>query len=234
MTWREHVHPHGPLVEVVPGLWQLTGSLPRSPLQRNMALWRVPGGTAIHSAVCADEPTMAEIEALGVPRVLVVPNGFHRADAARFKARYPEIQVVAPRASRDRVARVVPVDACAEDALPPLGTACLAPDGLAPAELVYRVPCDGERVALVFCDALFHHPHVPGVTGWVLRHVTRSTGELGITRIGRWLMLRDKAQFRAFLERLADTPGLAAVLVAHGDAIVEGPADALRAAAGRV
>jgi hypothetical protein len=51
-TWKEHVHPHGDLVELTEGLWIVTGSLPRSGLPRNMVVYRLrDGGLLIHSAI---------------------------------------------------------------------------------------------------------------------------------------------------------------------------------------
>lgn len=38
---------------------------------------------------------MAELEAFGNLRYFVVPNGFHRQDALVWKARYPQLKVVA-------------------------------------------------------------------------------------------------------------------------------------------
>ena len=128
---------------------------------------------------------------------------------------------------------VLPVEGVAEEVLPPLGTECLTPSGLKPAELIYRVPCDDGRHALVVCDCLFNHADVPGLMGWVFKRITRSTGPFGITGLGRWLMLQDSIAFAAFLRETA-VDDLAAISVGHGDALVDDPAARLREAADRV
>lgn len=62
--WEKHVLPHGDLEQLAPGLWQVTGSLERNPLPRNMQIWRAPsGGLLIHSAICLDEAGMAKVDA---------------------------------------------------------------------------------------------------------------------------------------------------------------------------
>ena len=234
MSWSDHVHPHGPLVELAPGFWQVTGSMPRGALRRNMAIWRAGDGLVIHSCVCLEQAGMAAIEALGEPRILVVPNRFHRHDAVRFRERYPRIRVVAAPGTRAQVEKVIAVDADAREALDGLGTECLLAPGLKPWEYVFRVPTDDGRHGLVFADALFNHKHAAGFEGWILRNITGSTGAFGITRLGRWMMLRDRALFAGFLRELADAEGLAAISVAHGEALVDDPAGALRQAAERV
>lgn len=233
MSW--DVYPHGELVVVADGLWMVTGSMKGGGLPRNMVAWRMPaGGLWIHSAVNLDEAHMAELEALGSPAVLVVPNGFHRADAPAWKARYPGLQVVAPAASRVRVEKVLPCDATAEEVLPARGVICHLPDGLKPAELVYELPLPDGRHALVLTDVLFNiEAHLPGPAGFFLRYVTGSTGHFGPTRLSRLMLVSDGKAFASWLRRQADRPGLAAILVAHGAPVTGDCADKLRMAAAR-
>lgn len=224
--------PHGEIEEILPGLWQVTGSLPRGGLPRNMVLWRLPGGGLwVHSAVSLEPAAMRYLEALGRPEVMVVPNGFHRLDAPAWKARYPELQVVAPAASRKKVEEVVPVDATVEEALPAHGIVVHQPDGLKPAECWYELPIEGGRHALVCTDTLFNMPqHLSGFEGFVFRYVTASTGHFGTTRLSRLALVKDASALAGWLQAQADRPGLAAVLVAHGDAVVDDVAGRLRAA----
>lgn len=232
-TWESHVSAHGPLVEVVPGLWQVTGKGP--PLDRNMVVWRLPdGGLCVHSVVAVDPPTLAAIEALGAPRVMIVPNGFHRKDAAVWKQRFPALVVLAPAAARDRVAQVVPVDATCEERCASLGFRFHVPDGTRPGELAYELDLPSGR-ALVVADLLFNLPTAPpGLNGFVLTYITASIGPLGISRVFRLLALLDRVKYAAFIESLADTPNLVALTVAHGDAVTHNVPEALRAAASRI
>lgn len=227
------VYPHGPLQELAPGLWQVTGSTPRSVLPRNMVVFRLPdGGLWIHSGVALDEPGMAGLEALGQPRVLVVPNAFHRMDAPFYKQRYPGVQVVCPAVSERRVTARVAVDGYAEELLPPLGIICHQPAGMRPFELAYELPL-AEGRALVVTDLLFNLRLLPGFGGWLLR-VGGSAGFFGITALGRLMGLKDWAAFKAWLEAMAGLPGLRAICVAHGEAILADCAGRLREAAARL
>ncbi|NCG19143.1 MAG: hypothetical protein GWP91_09035 [Rhodobacterales bacterium] len=236
MTWSKHLFPHGPLTEVIPGIWQVTGSLRPAGdgLPRNMVVWKLPdGGVCIHNGVVLDDKTQAELEALGTPTVLIVPNGFHRSDAAVYKARYPNLTVVAPRAAIKAVAKVVPVDQACEEALPAYSIDVLTPDGLKPSELVYKVKTATGHVLLV-TDMLFNLDHMPGVIDWILRHITTSTGHFGVTRLGRWLMLKNGVELAAWIHKRADEPGLQGVGVGHGAVVVDDVAQQLHSAADRI
>ena len=229
-TWNAHVLPHGPLVQLAPRVWQLTGTVPRMALPRNMTLWRMDdGGLWVHSAIACDEPTVAQIEALGPPRVLVVPSGMHRLDAAVWKARWPALRVVCPEGSRAKVTEVLPVDAPDTDVA---GVLAHPIPGLKDVEHAYALDA-GAGGALVFCDALFNVPHQPGFGGFVLKLIG-STGFFGLTRIGRFALLQDATAYAAWLRARADDPDLALVCLSHGSAVLADPAVKLREAADRL
>lgn len=79
-------------------------------LQRQMVIAADGAGRLlIHSCVALGAAEQARLEALDEPTWLVVPNGFHRLDAAAYKRRYPRLIVIAPEGSRARVAEVVDV-----------------------------------------------------------------------------------------------------------------------------
>lgn len=231
-SWESHVKPHGPLAEVVPGLWQVTGS---GVMPRNMAVARMPGGGLwLHSVVALDEAGMAALEALGTPEVLVVPNGYHRMDIGVYKARYPKARVVAPAASRKKVEEVVPVDATCEEVAGDLGVTVLVPQGATPFELMYELPVEGGR-ALVCADLLFNLTQAPpGFQGFVLKYVTASIGPLKISRVFRMLALVDRATYGRWVGSIADRPGLRALCVGHGDAVTGDVSGALREASARI
>ncbi len=224
------VLPHGPLVQLSPRVWQLTGSVPGLPIPRNMTLWRMDdGGVWVHSAVACDDPTMAEIEALGPPAVLVVPSDIHRLDAAAWKRRYPAIRVVCPDGAREQVAAVVPVDGPDTD-VPGVVTHALP--GLKPREHAYELDAGAGR-ALVFCDALQNVRHQPGLAGLVFSLIG-STGAFGVTRITRWRLVTDAPAFAAWLRARAEEPDLALLCLCHGDPVLADPAVKLRDAADRL
>lgn len=225
--WAKHVLPHGPLTQLAPRVWQLTGTLPNMALPRNMTIWRMgDGGLWIHSAIACDEATVAQIEALGPPAVLVVPNGMHRLDATAWKARWPALRVVCPEASRAKVTALLPVDGPDTDVD---GVNAISIPGLKDVEHAYALDAGAGR-ALVFCDALFNLRHQPGFGGFLLK-VLGSSGFFGMTRIGRFSLLQDAGAFAAWLRARASEPDLALLCVSHGDPVLADPAVKLREAA---
>ena len=218
MSWK--CCPHGPITPVVDGVWQVQGTLPGgNPLPRTMVIWRLPrGGLCVHSAVNLSEEGMSELEALGTPEILLVPNRFHRMDAAAWKARYPQIQVIAPKAARRFVDSVVPTEADCETVLPPLGVQAIHAGGLKPLECIYKVGPDS-GYALIFTDTLFNvREHLPGFSGFVMRYLTGSTGFFGLTRLARLFGLASAADYKAWLGEQKQA-ALAAIVVAHGPPI---------------
>lgn len=130
-TWNSHVSAHGPIEELRPGLWHVTGSLQRSPLPRNMVIWRTPTkGLLIHSAICLHEEQMSELNALGEITHIIVPCEMHRADVGQYQQRYPNAVVLAPSCSHKKVHQVVKKCQSLEDGLTDLGITIHRPDGL--------------------------------------------------------------------------------------------------------
>jgi hypothetical protein len=228
-TWK--VLEHGPLVQLADNLWWVDGEVPRMALRRACTIARRDdGGLVVHSAICLDEPTQAAVEGLGPIAHVIVPNHFHRIDAPRYAARYPDARIVAPRGGRSKIADVVRVDLTA-DAFPNGDDVAVLPfDGTHGQENVLRVRSE-DGVTLVFNDALFNVPHRSGFGGLVLRAIGSSGGPKA-TPIARFGLYKDKPTARACLEALAETPDLVRVIPGHGDIIRDDPAGVLRAVAG--
>lgn len=187
------------------------------------------GNLAVHSAVCCSAETVAAIEALGPVRWIIVPSGHHRMDAPAWKARFPDAKVVTTPASQKRVAQVVPVDGD-YSALPAGAVTWQVLDGV-PAEGVFLHRAPDDSVTYVFNDAFMNLPdRLPGFKGWVVGAIG-STGGPKVTNTAKWFIVKDRAAYAAHLRRLADTPGLARVVPAHGAIDTDDPAAALRRAA---
>lgn len=223
---------HGPLTQLADGLWHVDATLELLPIGRRMVILRMGDGTiGIHGAVSCNRETLAAIEALGSVRSIIVPSGHHRMDAPAWKARFPDAKVVAMPASQARVAALVPVDGD-YGALPTGGGAVSwqALDGV-PAEGVFRHRAPDGAVTIVFNDAFMNLPDsLPGVKGWVVKLVG-STGGPKVTNTAKWFIVKDRPAYAAHLRRLADTPGLARLVPAHGAILTDDPAGALRRAA---
>jgi hypothetical protein len=228
-TWK--VLPHSPIEKLSENLWRVEGDLPNMPLKRVMAIAkRADGDLVIHNGVALSPSAMAEIDAFGKVRYIIVPNGFHRMDARVYKDRYPEARVLCPRGCKKKVEEVVPVDGAYEDFPADAAVSLETLEGVGEQEGVMIVKSQ-DGASLVFNDALFNMPHVPGAHGFVLRYITASSGGLKVSRIARLFIVKDRAAYRTQLERLAETPSLRRILVAHHETVKEGAAEALRAVA---
>lgn len=228
-TWK--VLPHRPIEHLADNLWRVEGGLEHMPLKRVMTVARrQDGGLVIHNAIALDDAAMAALDAWGPVTALLVPNGYHRLDARIFKQRYPAARVYCPRGATKKVEEVVPVDGSYEDfpADDTIELETLAGIKEQEGVMLVRSP-DG--VTLVFNDAIFNMPHVPGFSGWILKHITQSTGGPRVSRIARLALIKDKAAFRADLERLADTPELRRLIVSHHCMVEGDAASAIRQAA---
>jgi hypothetical protein len=222
------VLPHKPIERLSERLWRIEGALPSMPLQRVMAIARrSDGGLVVHNAIAVDDAALAQLAAWGPVAAIVVPSGYHRLDAGVFHERYPAARVICPRGARARVEQVVPVTGGYEDEPADPAIALETLDGTAANEGVMIVR-DGDGASLVFNDVVFNMPHQRGVSGFVLRWITGSTGGPRVSRVARWFIARDKPALRGHLERLAATPGLRRIVVSHHEVIDREPAQVLR------
>lgn len=232
--------PHGELEPLAENVWWVEGRLPNMKLKRTMVVARLPGGDlALHSAIALDDPGMAALEALGRPAWMVVPNGWHRLDAARYKARYPEMRVVCPAGSKKRVEQMVPVDGTYDD---PGG---LDPDG---ATITFEGFGDKKKmegcmlvqsadgVTCVFGDSLFNLPHQKGGFWFLYGRLMGSTGGPRVTLLGRLMLLIGGATkaYKGWLNRTADRGDVVRLVPGHGHVITEDASAVLRQVASRL
>ena len=221
------VYPHDPIEKLADNVWRVSGKL--GDIQRQMVLARrKDGGVVVYNAVAMDEPQMTELEAWGKPAVLVVPNGYHRVDAAIWKKRYPDLKVVAPRKGAKRIGKIVPVDAITDDAPSDEHVKLFAMDGCE-FETCLEVR-SGDDVTLSFCDTILNVPKRRGMIGFMLS----PSGQVSAPRMMRWIAIKDRRAFAAHLEKLAALPGLRRVLFGHGAPVTDHPAAALRKVAAQL
>jgi hypothetical protein len=226
------IFPHGDPQELMPGVWVVTGALP-FPLKREMTIAKLSDGSLLlHSVIAMNDAAMAKLDALGKPSVMIVPHGSHRLDPPFYKARYPEIRVVAPAAARAKIEEVIKVDATSEESLPAHGVRVHAVNGFKNGELAYELDTPGGKL-LILSDAVANHDPPAGLGGWFMSVVAGGIKgrKLGIPRIVRRMILSDKAAARASLEKLAEIPDVKALTVAHGRPITDGVSAALKEAA---
>jgi hypothetical protein len=221
--------PHGPVLEAGQNILTVAGDIPM-PLgnfPRRMTVVGLQGErTAIYSAIALQDEEMARIETLGRPTVLIVPSGNHRLDAKIWKSRYPKLKILAPPGALEKVEEAVPVDATASILEDPDvrfdvvgGT-----DGQEAALMVRR-----EDGATLICnDIIGHVAHPHGLGANLMARLMGFGGDQPqVPRVIRHRVIADDkalaAQFRAW----AAEPGLARIIVSHGEPITDNPAGAL-------
>jgi hypothetical protein len=181
--------------------------------------------SVIFSAIAVDEAAMREVEAVGKPAFLIVPNGHHRLDAAAWKKRYPKIKVLCPPGAKDKVGEAVPVDST-DDILgeKDVDFVIVAGTGGAEAALVVR----RERgTTLVVNDVIANVRNPRGLGakamarlfGFGVRHPQ-------VPRVVKRAMVKDRNVLARQLRRWAKLPGLVRVMPSHGD-IIDEPAPVL-------
>ena len=158
------VFPHGPVETIDDGIFSVEGEIrmPLGTFPRRMTIAALAsGGSVVFSPVALHEPAMREIEALGPPRFMVVPNGFHRLDARIWKQRYPHIKVICPPGAKKRVAQAVAVDATS-DILGDESIGFIITDGTRRAESALLVQRSAGST-LVINDLVSHIRHPKGL-----------------------------------------------------------------------
>ena len=228
----EHkIFPHGAPREIVPGLWQVRGSLP-FPLPRNMTVYRLPdGGLLLHSVVAMSDEGLAALERLGKPVAMLVPHTMHVMDAPFYKARYPELRVIAPADAAARIPGVA-VEGSPDEILPKLGLRHRTAPGMKVSEIVLDLPIEGGR-ALVFTDLVGGGVKPKGLADRIVMGLLGPPGGSGVARVVKLRQIADKEAVRRFLRELA-TPDVRLVAAAHSPPIRERCAEMLEDAAARL
>ncbi|QTC90878.1 hypothetical protein [Brevundimonas goettingensis] len=223
------VGPHGAIETVDEGLISVAGEIvmPLGRFPRRMTAVRLKdGGVVIWSAIALDDAGMAELEAFGAPRFLIVPNAGHRLDARLFKDRYPGLTVVAPEGSHEAVEAAVPVDAT-EDVFGDPGVRFVTVAGTAAAESALIVTRSG-GTTLITNDIIGHVTHPHGLGANVMtRLFDYGVHEPSIPRTIR-RFIKDKAALAAQMRDWAALPDLKRIIVSHVDPITDAPAEHLR------
>lgn len=223
------VFPHGPVETIDDGILSVQGEI-RMPLgrfPRRMTVVKLGDGrTAIFSAVALNEAAMREIETLGTPAFLVVPNGFHRTDARPFKLRYPQLKVICPPGARRRVEQAVAVDATS-DILADTAVEFVIVPGMGEGEGALVIRRYG-RTTLILNDIISNVRHPQGVGAKIMARLFGfGVNGARMAREVKWLFVKDKAALAGQLREWAAMPGLTRIIPSHGE-IIDAPQAVLR------
>lgn len=225
------IHPHGPLVEVADNLWQVKGTLPAVPIERNMTVFRTKDRRLVlYSVVAMDDAGMTALERLGTPAYMVIPHLRHHMDVPFYKARYPQLRVIAPEWT--------PVDGVTIDGgldeLAQFDIRAGVVPGSTHQDVVLDFPLSNGR-ALCVCELLVHPPTtMGGMWSLVAKIFGPPGGGFGIARAVRLREVRDPKRVKRWLEWLAQRTDLRLLLVGHGEPIMRDVPSALLRAATQV
>lgn len=220
------VLPHDPsLIQLEDNLWTIEGTIKTVPMPRRMVIVRLQDNSLLlHNAIALNDQLMSEIESLGRIAWMIVPSGYHRIDAMRYKTRYPDIKVISPKGAFKRVKQCVPVDLDYEEADKQFSEDAsvrlshLA--GINQCEGVLQV-LSGNRQTLVMNDAVFNLNHLPGLFGLIYGRLLGHAGSLQIPRAFRWVLLKNRKAFSDNLLQLSREPGLERLIPGHGTILHE-------------
>lgn len=223
------IHPHGQLTPVEDNILTVTGTIlmPAGRLPRRMTVVRLRDRRLVLFSVMAlDDEQMAVLEAFGEPAFMIVPNDHHRLDARSWRERYPGLRVIAPAGSRQKVEKVVLVDATFGDFGDP-SVRFVAVGGTAEKEAALEV--HGETgTTLILNDLVGNIRDASGFSGWFLRLMGFAGDEPHIPFPIKRAMIESKGQVRDQLLTWAAMSSLRRILVSHGEPIENDPRGALR------
>jgi hypothetical protein len=223
------VLPHGKLTPIDSDMLTVTGDIPMpvGNLKRRMTVVRLQDSRLIiFSAIALNEDEMHGLENFGTPAFLIVPTDHHRLDSKTWKDRYPAMQVIAPVGAREKIEKVVAVDATDTDFGDPNVTLIAVP-GTGERELALEVRRTG-GATLVLNDIVGNVRDASGFAGWMLRLMGFAGNEPQIPLPIKLSLVQDKTALARQLRQWAELPSLKRILVSHGSTIEDDPSGALR------
>ena len=226
-TWT--VLPHEPIEKHSENFWSVSGKMPSGNQRRMTVARRADGKLVVHNPIALDDAEMKEIEALGQPGFVIVPNAFHRQDAAIYKQRYPQASVLCPQTARAKVSQVVEVSGNLDEMPKDADVELFHLRGMKEREGALRVRSQG-GTSVVFNDTLLNMEP----TGLGAAMFMGPLGTLSVPRFTRWVMMKNGAELKQHLQELAASPGLNRVVPGHGKLVEAGAASALQQAAARL
>jgi hypothetical protein len=223
------VFPHGPVQRIDEAIFSVEGDIrmPLGTFPRRMTVVSLASGrTAVFSPVALHEPAMREIEQLGAPTILIVPNGFHRLDSRIWKQRYPDMRVICPPGARARVERAVKVDATS-DILADADVDFIIAKGTRKMESALLVR-RGAGTTLVLNDLISNIRHPKGIGANIIARLFGfGVKRPQMAREVKWLLVRDKRALARQMREWAAIADLKRIIVSHGEIIATAPAAVL-------
>ena len=187
------------------------------------------GGLFAHSPVLLDQPTKADLDALGPLRFVVAPNRFHHLFVADYIRAYSEAKFYgAPGLDSKR--KDLRFDAILDDTPPGAWSGQID-------QLVFRAfPPLNEVVffhrasrSLIVTDLLFNVRASESAYTRFLMRLDGGWGQVAVARSFRWLIKMRRAQARATVDRILSWD-FDRLIVTHGEVVASSAKEAVRAA----
>ncbi len=175
------------------------------------------GDLLVHSPTWIDEETLAQLRALGTPRILFAPNHFHHLSLQRYRELFPEATVVASAGAIPRLrARGHEGLRSTDDVALPSGMRWLVPEGTRSGEAWVSIDGEGGPTWIV-CDAFFNAPApLRGLEGAMLR-LAKTGRALSIGMTYTLMCIRDKPRYREWVIDAVAREKPRSMLFSHGD-----------------
>jgi hypothetical protein len=221
---------HDPIEKLEDNLWSVQGDVPGVPFKRRMFIIKRSDGSLMFfgAAIPLEEAALAEVNAWGRPAMLVLPHDQHMIDARPFSEKL-SLPVYGPKACEAKLRARVEIAGMTED-IPADPTVEIVPvAGAKSAEVAIIVrSAGGQRVSLLVADAIQNNARA---NVGMLPRLMGFAGGPKVVPIFKMMFLKDKAALKKQLGAWGDLPGLARVMVCHGDTVTDGAGAALKAAA---
>jgi hypothetical protein len=221
---------HDPIEKLEDNLWSVQGDVPGVPFKRRMFIIKRADGALMFfgTAIPLEEAALAEVTVWGRPAILVVPHDQHMIDARAFAEKLG-LRVYGPKACEAKMRTRADVAGMIEDVPADPTVEVVAVAGAKTGEPAVLVrSAGGQRVSLLVADAIQNNPKA---SVGMLPRLMGFAGGPKVVPIFKMMFLSDKAALKRQLGAWADLPGLARVMVCHGDTVTDGAGAALKAAA---
>jgi hypothetical protein len=199
-TWNNISFPSTKFEKFSSNFFVVTGKNSEDPLPRNMTIFKFNNtDLLLHSVIAMNQgflfffftlhtDDMKQLESIGTPKVLIVPNSFHNMDYSLYQEKYKDIIVVSPK---HLVSSLANIDSSIEDWLAKneelKNQIIIHNPTQGEFEYLYEFRMDENSSVAVMCDQMFNLPNSNGFKGKI-QWLMGSTGFFGVTLIGRTIL----------------------------------------------
>jgi hypothetical protein len=185
------------------------------------------GGLLLHSPVALSDDLRESIAALGSVRWIAAPNKFHHMFVEENAAAFPDARVYLAPGLREKQ-KNLHCDEVLESEAPTAWGTDIELYPLASSELVNEIAfLHRPSRTLLLTDLLFNLPEPESAVERLLLRINGCCGKLTTSRLGRFVVFRDRAVLRRDVDRILRWD-FDRIIVSHGEVVERGGRDAFR------